>query len=360
MSVSIADRLTTIASKGLYPRENNLIIVGITDHGSRQTFQYGQLPSDLSEHNAIFEMGSVTKVFTSILLAELVQQGILSLDDPITKYFPDYAKAVSNNMETATLRHLASHTSGLPREDKVLNKRVGFNKQKHLNPYAYYAQDDLHSFLQTYEQKQRQMNKWRYSNLGMALLARIIEQVTQMSYEQALKTLVSDPLGLQDTVVQLHDEQRSRLIKAYTHNNTPIPPLTTGGILGAGGIYSSMQDMLRFLELNIEPSNQSGLSSLEFAQSKQAGGPNKHFDMGLGWFIEYSKKLQQTIIWTGGTTIGFHTYAGFIKEHKLGVVVLSTYHLKLSQLAAVLLGGGPIVTSRLAQAVFLSKMTATQ
>ncbi|RXZ84710.1 class A beta-lactamase-related serine hydrolase [Paenibacillaceae bacterium] len=350
--MNIVKSLDRIAAKGLYPQKDNVIFVGITDGGERQYRLYGQLPAAVTDHSALFEIGSMTKVFTALLLTHLVQQNMISLDDPVAKFLPAYAKSTTAGSHETTLRHLATHTSGLPREDNVLNKRVAFSKEKRLNPYLYYTSEDLTSFLSTHQLNRKKIGKWNYSNIGMALLARILEHVLQIPYEQAVEELVCAPLGLSDTVFRLNNEQQQRKVEAFTKKRTPIPPLQIGGVRGAGGMSSTMQDMMRFVELNLGIIDSTATDPLHFSHQKQANGPDQHFNMGLGWFIKHSKHTTHPVVWTGGTTIGFHTYAGFIKEKKLGVVVLSSYHLKLFELIQTLMGKGPIVTDRLATTIF--------
>jgi len=337
-----------IAAKGLYPRKDNVIFIGVTQGGERSYRIYGQLPQHIKPISAVFEMGSVTKVFTTLLLADLVQQNIVSLDDPVTRFFPDYP--------SVTLRQLATHTSGLPREDKVLNKRVGFNREKHLNPYAYYTPEDLTAFLTGHTLKERKSGKWNYSNIGMALLARVLEQVLGMPYTKAAEERVCRRLGMSDTVFELNEEQQDRRVEAFTKKGFPIPPLTIGGVLGAGGIHSTMGDMMRFVEWNmgLEGTDDDTKNWLHLSHQMHAKGPSKQLDQGLGWFIERSKRWEHPMIWTGGTTVGFHTYAGFIQETQTGVVVLSTYHLTMLEMIPVLFGRGPIVTRPLADEVFAS------
>ncbi|RFU62409.1 serine hydrolase domain-containing protein [Peribacillus glennii] len=341
------NEIQNLAAKGLYPRKDNLVYVGITRNGNREFHAFGKFPEMVHPSEALFEIGSITKVFTGILLARLVFEGKVSLDDPIEKFKPEYKQAINVNGQSMTLRHLATHTAGLPREDKALRKKIKDKK----NPYKYYLVEDLDAFFREYQLKKA--GKWNYSNIGVALLARIMEDLLEMPLEVAIEEYVCRPLGLKDTVMSLSEDREQRRVKAFTKKQEEIPLLEIHGIKGAGGLLSTMQDMMRFTEANLGIFNTDLSPVLEFSHKKQAN-VKKNFEMGLCWFIEHTKDLMHPIIWTGGTTIGYHTYAGLIKEENTGVVVLSTYHLKFTEILKVLAGKGPVVTDRIGRAVFKS------
>lgn len=344
--MSYVNGIDKLVAKGLYPDKSNVIYVGVTYNGKREFYSYGAFPKGIHQDEAIFEIGSMTKVFTTILLAQLVNEGVVRLDDPIEKFKPLYKDATTLNGKQMTLRHLATHTSGLPREDKALRKKLLDKK----NPYKHYLKEDLDLLLQTYNLKKAE--KWNYSNIGVALLASVLEEIVGIPYEQAIQERICRKLGLLDTVFLLHDEQQQRRIKAFTKKKEPIPQMEVSGIIGAGGLHSTMNDIMRFIEINMGIIESNMFDILQLTHQKHADGVKKKFDMGLGWFIEYNKKLTHNVIWTGGTTVGFHTYTGFIKERNLGVVVLSSYHLNFWELIKVILGKGPVVTDRIAKVIF--------
>ncbi|PLS18421.1 hypothetical protein CVD28_07080 [Bacillus sp. M6-12] len=338
-------RIEKLASNGLYRDRSNVIYIGITRSGEREYHSFGDFQSIPKDH-AVFEIGSITKVFTGLLLTELAERGIVNFDDPIEKYKPEYKNAVNLAGKPMTLRHLATHTAGLPREDKALRKKLLDKK----NPYKHYLNEDLDAFFRSYKLKKAE--QWGYSNLGVSLLGRILEDVTGKPLEEAIEERICKPLGLADTVMSLSDEQAERRIVARTKKKEPIPLMELYGILGAGGLLSTMDNMIRFVELNLGIIDSPLKDILQASHQKQANGPKKNFEMGTNWFIEHNKHIKYPIIWTGGTTVGFHSYAGFIKELGLGVTVLSSYHLRIHDLLLVLAGKGPVVTDRIAAEVF--------
>lgn len=348
--MNLEQKIGKVARRGLYRNKQNLIHIGITHKGEHSYYTFGSLPGDYDINTAIFEIGSITKTFTSILLADLVRDQIVSLDDPIIKFRPQYENSTTLNGKPMTLRHLTTHTAGLPREDKALIKSVRQKKSDKLNPYENYSKDDLDTFFKTYHLSKAE--KFHYSNLGLALLADILEDVLGMPYVDAMYDRVCKPLGLHDTVFTLDEEQQTRQVLAYTKKDQLIPSLTVDGMVGAGGLSSSMQDMIRFLEMNMGQIDHPLEVVLASTHQKQTVISKNKMEMGLGWLIEYNKKLNHPMIRTAGATVGFHSYAGFIKEEQLGIVVLSTYHLNLLELIFVLLGKGPIISDRVANMIF--------
>ncbi|MGG4267114.1 serine hydrolase domain-containing protein [Peribacillus simplex] len=340
-------KMTRIANKGLYKDKSNTVYVGMTNNGVRDYHLFGELAQEEST-KAIFEIGSITKVFTSVLLADLVTNHVLSLEEPVHNIFPEFKRALTNKNQVVTVKHLATHTSGLPREDKLLKRRI-VNK---LNPYQYYSERDLQDFFSQYTMNH--IGGWNYSNLGYALLRLVIERVTSIIYGNLIKEKVTNPLELVDTTLLLDRRQQLRRVNPKTKKGVEIPPLIVDGIKGAGGLYSTMDDMLHFIELNLNSYN-AAYPSLSLTHKTHTLGVKGRFNMGLGWFIEKIKGLNDEVFWTGGTTVGFHTYAGFIPSQKKGVVVLSTYHLTRFELLKVILGGGPIINNEIAKEYFMNE-----
>lgn len=340
------NKIRKLVAKGIDERQNNAIYIGVSRHGEREFQHYGDFSTQTEPQTAIFEIGSITKTFVGILLTQAVSEGLLSLDDPIVKFRPQYTNAFTLKNQEVTIRQLATHTSGLPRED---NKRLKKKLKDRKNPYKYYTKEDLDDFLAHFTLKKT--DKWAYSNIGIALLGQILEDVFGKTLETAIIERICRPLGMNDTVISLSESQKARRVKAFTKKGEEIPEMELTGMIGAGGLVSTMKDMMIFAEACLRLTKSALLPSLQQSQQNQADG-TKQIDMGLCWFIEKHKDLKHPIVWTGGTTVGFHTYTGMIKETGTAVVVLSTYHLSFIEILMVLLGKGPIVTDRIALEIF--------
>ena len=145
--------------------------------------------------NTVFEMGSISKVFTGALLADMVARGEVKLDDPIAKYLPQTVKVPSRNGRQITLLDLATQSSGLPRLPSNM-RPADFS-----NPYADYSVQQLYEFLSGYSLTRDPGQRYEYSNLGVGLLGHVLALRAGKSYEEILKERILDPLGMNDTRV---------------------------------------------------------------------------------------------------------------------------------------------------------------
>jgi D-alanyl-D-alanine-carboxypeptidase/D-alanyl-D-alanine-endopeptidase len=169
------------------------IVVGVIEPHKRRVIAYGSLekgdPRTL-DGDTLFEIGSITKVFTALLAADMAQRDELRLDDPIAKYLPTKVKVPERQGRQITLIDLATHTSGLPRMPE------NFHPKDPNNPYADYSVDALYSFLSSYELRRDIGIKYVYSNLGFGLLGLGIAQRAGVDYEQLVVRRICDPLGM--------------------------------------------------------------------------------------------------------------------------------------------------------------------
>src|SRR5215470_2283012 len=169
------------------------IVVGVISPEGRRIVAYGQLekgdPRPLNG-DTLFEIGSTTKVFTSLLLADMVQRGEVKLDDPVSKYLPPDVKVPERNGRAITLVDLATHTSGLPRMPS------NFAPKDPGNPYADYTLDQLYRFLSSYQLTRDIGSQYAYSNMGAALLGNALARGAGTDYEALVRSRICDPLGM--------------------------------------------------------------------------------------------------------------------------------------------------------------------
>ena len=218
---TVEQALDAIIAPSLTPRKNIGLAVGVIKDGHHQIFGYGTLNNtrtDPINGSTLFEIGSVTKIFTSALLVSAIQDGLVEIDDSLCDLLPE----LSNLPRDITLRRLATHTSGLPRLPPNLTHSVLSNPQ---NPYEAYTNADLLGYLATYtptpERTAPSVHAFHYSNLGFGLLGHVLAQKMGTSYEASVGTRICDPLGLGDTRVNLSPEQRERLAGPHTARGKP-------------------------------------------------------------------------------------------------------------------------------------------
>lgn len=240
------------------------VSIGVITHGVRRVFAYGAAKPD-----SIYEIGSVTKTFTALALAQMVQQGMVALNEPVRELLPSGTVDKPDGAEI-TLLDLATHHSGLPRMPS------GFYRKNQDDPFADFSAADIYDYLAKHGVKKPADASFSYSNLGLGLLGQVLADRAHMSYAELMKMEVTDPLGLKDTVVALSPEQRSRFIQGYngytdgpdgfrraSHGyGDPVPPTTFAAIAGAGALHSTVVDLIQFLEENLHPrSSGRGLSA---------------------------------------------------------------------------------------------------
>ncbi len=302
------------------------IVVGVIEPTGRRVVAYGNLaqgdPRTL-DGDTIFEIGSITKVFTSLLLADMVHRQEVALDDPAAKYLPENVKMPQRNGKMITLHDLSTHTSGLPR----LPTNMQFKDPR--NPYAGYTVDDLYQFLSTYELPRDPASEFEYSNLGGGLLGHLLAHRAATDYETLIRTRITQPLNLPATSITLSPSLQQRMATGHTGMLAPTANWDLPTLAGAGALRSSANDMLTFLEAFL------GYQESPLAPAMQAmlevrrpTGQGKG-EIGLGWII-MSPHDREIVAHDGGTG-GFRSWVGFNPKERTGVVVLSN--------AATLIGG---------------------
>ena len=279
------------------------LVAGVIEGGKPQIFAYGQDAPD-----SVFEIGSVTKTFTTTALAVMVERKMVALDDPVRKYLPPDAVPPGEGDEIR-LVDLATQTSGLPRLPSNL-------KPKDMtNPYADYTPQMLYAYLAQHGLKRNPKATFLYSNLGMGLLGHVLSLRYGKSYEQMIAELVTGPLGLKDTSVTLSADQNKRLAPGHDADGNVVPNWDLPTLAGAGALRSSASDMLRYIAAQLDPPE--GLKpAIELTHETRADVGNG-MKIGLAWI----KKSDGTY-WHNGGTGGYTAYVSFHPEHKTGVVVL--------------------------------------
>lgn len=297
-----------------------VLSIGIINGSEQYIFGFGEKPASVpvSYEDMIYEIGSLTKIFTTSLFADLIREELVHLDDSFGKYIPDLAAE-----HPITLRHLATHTSGLPTWANLFLrlKRAIHPSQK--DPYCLFTMEELISRLAAMPPK-RIGRKFIYSNEGMGLLGVILARQLKTDYETAILDKICKPLKMESTVIQYSPEQKRRLLQGHTKNGNLSQELVMADFPGAGAFRSTVRDMLTFLSahMDVQGKSVSHPWSLTHETHFQAA---KYLEIGLGWLLD----IEQNIIWHNGASNGFSSFMGFIRDKKKGVVLLSNYRTGL-------------------------------
>lgn len=294
-------------------------IIGVMDAEGVRYYSFGQLSlsSDAKpDENSIYEIGSITKTFTAILFSDLFLKKELSMDDSLQTLLPG-SNISSQENNPVTLKHLLTHTSGLPREPT--NMDAGSDDR-----YAKYTITDMYEFLREYSFPRKIENQYEYSNAGYGILGLIAEVKGGMSYEELITIRICDVLGMKDTRITLTDEQKDRLAKGFRYGQSPSE-LDLGQFQAMGGLRSTASDMLRFLAANLGLEQSQLFNAMQFSHQPlvlKTGSEN--VEIGLAWEILHRKESGQTITYHTGGTNGFVNFAGFNKQTMKAVVVLNS------------------------------------
>jgi len=292
------------------------IVVGVIDADGRQRIvSYGDPGSGQPplDGNTVFEIGSISKVFTSTVLAELVQEGKVRLDDPAQKYLPATVHLPTRNGKAITLGNLAMQNSGLPRMPS------NFKPADPANPYADYTVQQMYDFLSNYQLTRDPGAEFEYSNLGVGLLGHILSRVTGMSYEEMERQRVWAPLGMTNTAITFTPWMKGHLAIGHDPQGNVAANWDLPTLAGAGAIRSTTNDMLKFLDANLHPERGALQRAMAFAHEERA--PAGNMGIGLNWLIAHAGP--DKIVWHNGGTGGYRTYIGFEPSRKTGVVVMT-------------------------------------
>lgn len=295
---------------------NTGIVVGVITPKGTKFYSYGVKSLETKEavdENSVFEIGSISKTFTGILLADMVEKGDLKLDDPLQSLLPEGVTAPTRNGETIKLYQMSNHTSGLPRMP------TNFTPADPANPYVDYSEKQLYEFLNGYKLTRDIGSQYEYSNYAVGLLGHLMAAKRHKSYEELMVEVIANPLSMKNTRLTLSPEMKKNLAMGHS-NGRQVSNWDLTTLAGAGGIRSTAVDMLKYLAANM------GLTKSPLYPAMQMAHKNSRVEgekpiVGLGWH----KRLfdDSEVVWHNGGTGGYRTFAGFIKGGNLGVVVLS-------------------------------------
>jgi CubicO group peptidase (beta-lactamase class C family) len=292
------------------------IVVGIVTPNGRRVIPYGRFAQDASrplDGDTVFEIGSVTKVFTSLVLADMVRRGEVSVADPVAKYLPAGVTVGSNNGRTITLADLATHTSALP----FWPSEIPPNAEGTLKMSAY-SVDELYQFLSRFDVPADVGTRWAYSNVDTGVLGlALARRANSASYEAMLDARVVAPLKMRSTAVSPSPDMKLRLAVGYDAKLQPAPAWNVPALAGSGSLHSSANDLLTLL-VSLGDTHAATLTTM---LDTRRTGPG--FQQALGWWLFASPGGDDVILAHDGGTLGFASTIAYDRKARTGVVVLS-------------------------------------
>jgi CubicO group peptidase (beta-lactamase class C family) len=315
--VLAADLAPVLAQGELDVANGEGAVIGVVSHGERRVLAYGAVAPD-----AVFEIGSITKTFTGLVLAQLAAQHRVRLDEPVRALLPAGTVAAPSAGAEITLLDLSAQRSGLPRMPD------NFHPADDSNPYADYDARALYAYLAGHGVALPAKPEFAYSNLGVGLLGHALALRAHSTYEALVAAEITTPLGMHDTVITLTPALRARLAPGHDAEHNPAPPWDLVALAGAGALRSTAADMVTYLEAQLHPdqlpvaasASEPGKTLAEaIAQSHELrgeAGPGKH--IALGWM----RGDQRGRFFHDGGTGGYTSFAVFDPTRDFGVIVL--------------------------------------
>ncbi|MGB0004303.1 MAG: serine hydrolase domain-containing protein [Nitrososphaeraceae archaeon] len=306
-------------------KSNAAIVIGFVDPDGTKIFSFGNMSTAHNipvNQNTFFNIGSITKTFTTLLLADMVKQGIVNLNDPVEKFLPPSVKVPQFNGKKITLEDLADHTSGLPEwpSNVWLNNTVG-----DINPN--YNVTQLYQALSDTKLTREPGAQVQYSSFGIGLLGHILSLESDgISYEELVKDRILDVLGMNDTKIALsQNETNNRFSVGHLGGKEIITPRIPTILADSGAFRSTAPDMLKYVSANL------GLIHTKLDDAMQLGHLIRHSSIianpmnyseyrGLGWRV-LTNFGTETITHTGAIN-GWNAFAGFIPTKQVGVIAM--------------------------------------
>lgn len=290
-------------------------VIGVVDGDEVFTRGYGRVSRDgdaVPDARTLYEIGSVSKVFTSLLLADAAQRDLLKIEDAVQRHLPDGVTLRPRAGKDVLLWHLATHTSGLPRMPRD-------EAPDPLNPYAHYDAATFEAAIDDARARRDPGTLYEYSNLAVAILGYSMMHVNGAStFDEVLRERITGPLQMLDTAVVLSDELRGRLAPPHDGDGMPAHVWDLSMMAGAGGIRSSIDDMLKFAQLQLAPGD-SPLAAAVALQQRVHYRQDAGLVLGLGWHFA----RDGVSCWHNGQTGGYHAYLGVVPSTGHAVCILT-------------------------------------
>lgn len=328
------------------------VAVELFENGTPHAYYFGIADRETKQpitQNTIFEAGSLTKLFTCLLLAKEINAGEMELDDSITKYLPATVDSPKKPFNKITLENLATHTSGLP----------------FMMPPPIKNKSQLHHYFSSWKPSAVIGTQWAYSNLGIGLLGNVLEAKNQQSIDKLYWNKILKPLEMEPIGTVVSEEFMENYAQGYTTENKPNRSAKNTWSPAAGSLKMSAVDALEFLRAAIGRSDVPSDIAQAMRMTQTPYVITHGFQQGLGWVINSdptenreallhpaedllrgpiaAKQLSRDkqlfdgdalIDKTGGTD-GFRSYIAVIPNKKSGIVILANRFVSTGEITRI-------------------------
>jgi len=323
-----ADDISAIINKEVQLKRCPSIVVGTIDAtGKRQVVGAGNFDDKKEskpDGNTLYEIGSITKVFTSLLLADMVVKKQVNLDDPISKYLPASVTVPVIKGKPITLQHLATHSVGWPRMPD------NWDPKDPDNPFADYTTEQLYDYVSRSNFDYAPGTWFSYSNAGYGLLGNILSLIAGKPFETLVKERICAPLGMTNTTITLTPDQLKKLAGGHSEYSAPVKNWDMPAIAGTGAIRSDINDLLTFANLGLVKTDL--YPAMQLAHVPHISKGKNEGQVTLGWTLEKANDGDE-YLWKDGTTGGYKSIILLNRTKKTGVVILANSMNQINDIA---------------------------
>ncbi len=326
------------------------LVVGVVRGGESDLLLTGTLGLSSGERpraETLYPIGSITKAFTGILLADMSARGEVDLADPVRRYLPPGVAPRSWKGREINLLDLATHASGLPRMPPYMapTAKTLLTWRLLRDRYRGHTVDELFERLGTIPLSARPGESFVYSNLGLGLLGHALERAAGRNYEALIRDRIALPLGMSGTRVELPEDLAARLAPGFfdvRHLGAfgvefPAPRWQSRVLHGAGALVSSGEDLLRFLEANLRPPATPLGEAIRLSHRPRRARDGGGGGIGLGWHLTSISEEAGELVWHSGATSGYTSFLGFLPGRGAGLFVLNNTAEPVDEMARAIL-----------------------
>lgn len=308
------------------------VVVAVTTPAGRRTWGFGSFdrggPHARPDSETLYEIGSITKTFTGTLLADLVRNGTVALDDPVRKHLPTDWRLPTRDGRDISLLHLATHTSSLPRMPPGFGPFLLFTGTTN-DPYSKYTADSLRLTLSQVELDRPIGSRFEYSNLAMGLLGQAAAHAAATDVDGLFADRLLRPLHLDDTAFDVAEADLGRLAPPFEADGAAAHSWHFDCLKACGGLRSNANDLLTYAEAALGRTDTPLRPAFDLAMQPWRQVCEAERSVGLGWFTEpmhlpdESAARRGRLVWHGGGTGGYRTFLGLLPERGSALVILS-------------------------------------
>ncbi len=304
--------------------------IGVLKDGKTYFYNYGETKKENGQIPAaknLYEIGSITKTFTSLLLAKAVIEKKIALNDPVNKYLPKDIPVIKFGIDTLRIVHLSNHTSGLPPLPD------NFGATDLINPYQNYDNTKLNDYLKVAKLSRKPGDKFEYCNLAVGLLGHILENVNKMPFEEMVTTFICAKAGMNDTRQFLLKKDSALFVQGYDASIFPQGQWDFKALAAAGSIRSNAEDMLKYAGLQLGKEDVQLKKAVELSHQPTFDAGQQQ--IALNWFIQdwgWGK-----ILFHGGQTGGYKTFLAINEKTQNAVIILSNTAVSNDEIGVAIL-----------------------